>query len=145
METKLRSNIKSWIMNKFNGIRIFTSGLDKGFLGVGIAIIVNNSLACHVFKVKKISGRIISIRLLFKGRLFVAVLDLYASASAEARFGQAANINTLIAKAVNSSTFVVLGENFNEGDSKKNATFRFCVDLDLFNSLYGHSLAKSSI
>ncbi|KAG9298045.1 hypothetical protein G9A89_018873 [Geosiphon pyriformis] len=128
---------------KFDDIWIFTSGLNKGFLGAEVAIIVNNSLIHHVSKVEEISGHVISIRLLFKGKLSVTVLGLYASASAETKFGQAANVNAFIARAVNSSTFVVLGGNFNKSNSKKSVTFKFCVNLGLFNLLCEHLLAKS--
>ncbi|KAG9294215.1 hypothetical protein G9A89_021574 [Geosiphon pyriformis] len=78
---------------------------------------MNNSLARHVSKVKKIPGWIISVRLLFKGRLSVTLLELYASASPGVRFDQSFKVNSLIAKAVNSSSFVVLGGDFNENGS----------------------------
>ncbi|KAG9297027.1 hypothetical protein G9A89_008613 [Geosiphon pyriformis] len=41
---------------------------------------------------------------------------------------------------VNSSTFVVLGGDFNENSSRKSASFKFCSDLDLVNSFGRHSL-----
>ncbi|KAG9304471.1 hypothetical protein G9A89_020035 [Geosiphon pyriformis] len=44
-ETKLRSNIRPWIINKFDEIQIFTSDLDAGFYDAGVAIIMNNFLA----------------------------------------------------------------------------------------------------
>ncbi|KAG9294183.1 hypothetical protein G9A89_021542 [Geosiphon pyriformis] len=86
-ETKLRSSSGPWIKDKFDGVRIFSSGLDKGFMGAGVAIVMNISLACHVSKVEGIPGRVISVRLLFKGKLLVTVLGLYAGASSGARFG----------------------------------------------------------
>ncbi|KAG9295496.1 hypothetical protein G9A89_013525 [Geosiphon pyriformis] len=128
MEMKLRSNVRPWIMNKFDGVKIFSSGLDNEFLGAGVMIIVNNSLAYHFSK----------------GKLSVVILGLYAGASAEIRFGQACEINSLIAKTANSSTFMVLGGNFNEDESRKSASLKFCSDLGLINSFSGHSLAKAS-
>ncbi|KAG9297733.1 hypothetical protein G9A89_011248 [Geosiphon pyriformis] len=86
-ETKLRPNIRSWIINKFEEVRVFSSGLDKRFFGAEVAIIINSSLACHVSKIEDISGQIILVWLLFKGKLSVTVLGLYASAFAVDRFG----------------------------------------------------------
>ncbi|KAG9291371.1 hypothetical protein G9A89_003475 [Geosiphon pyriformis] len=141
MEMKLRSNVKLWIMNKFDGIRIFSSGLDNEFFGAGVMIIVNNSLAHHVSKIEEVLGRLFSIRLLFKSKLSVVILGLYAGASAETRFGQACEINSFIAKAANSSTFMVLGGDFNEDGSRKSASFKFCSDLGLINFFGKHSLS----
>ncbi|KAG9304149.1 hypothetical protein G9A89_019711 [Geosiphon pyriformis] len=118
-------------MNKFEGVCVFLFGLDKGFLGAGVTIIINSSLAHYVSKIENISGQIISVWLLFKGKLFVIVLGLYAGASAANRFDQASKINFFIAKAVNSSTFVMLGENFNENGSRKSASFNAKVDRNL--------------
>ncbi|KAG9299181.1 hypothetical protein G9A89_013829 [Geosiphon pyriformis] len=61
-----------------------------------------------------------------------------------ARFGQAADINSMVSKAVNSSSFVVLGSNFNENGSSKSASFKFCLGLGLFNTFDRHLLAKAS-
>ncbi|KAG9293504.1 hypothetical protein G9A89_009228, partial [Geosiphon pyriformis] len=121
-ETKLRSSFGSWIKNKFDEVRIFTSGLDIGYLGAGIAVIMDNSLARHVSKVEKVSGYLILIQLLFKGKLLAPA------------------VNSLIAKSVNSSTFVVLAGDFNENDFGRSASFKFCLDLGLVNSFAGHSL-----
>ncbi|KAG9289654.1 hypothetical protein G9A89_014389 [Geosiphon pyriformis] len=68
---------------------------------------------------------------------------LYADVSAKIRFGQAVEINFFIVRVVNTSTFVVLGGDFNENESKKNVSFHFCLDLDLVNSLGDHYLAKA--
>ncbi|KAG9304711.1 hypothetical protein G9A89_000024 [Geosiphon pyriformis] len=92
---------------------------------------MNNSLAYYVFKVEEISSQIISVQLLFKGKLSVMILGLYTGASPETRFNQALEVNFLIAKAVNSSTFVVLGENFNENRSGRSASYKFCLGLGL--------------
>ncbi|KAG9285577.1 hypothetical protein G9A89_004019 [Geosiphon pyriformis] len=142
IETKLRSSSGPWIKDKFDGVRVFSSGLDKGFMGAGVAIVMNTSLAHHVSKVEEIPGQIVSVRLLFKGKLSVTVLGLYAGASSGARFGQASEVNTLIAKVVNSSNFVVLGGDLNENGSGRSASFKFCLSLGLVNSFVGHYLAN---
>ncbi|KAG9299017.1 hypothetical protein G9A89_020330 [Geosiphon pyriformis] len=133
-ETKLRSSISPWIKNKFDGVCIFTSDLDIGFLSAGVAIIMNNSLARHVSKVEEVPGQIIAVWLLFRNKLSVSVIGLYAGASSGVCFGQASEMNSLIAKAVNSSIFVVLGGDFNENRSGRSASFKFCSGLDLVNS-----------
>ncbi|KAG9300162.1 hypothetical protein G9A89_010572 [Geosiphon pyriformis] len=98
------------------------AGLDKEFLSAGVAIIMDSFLAHHVSKVKEVSDQ---------GKFLVTFLGLYAGASFEVRFGQASKVNSLITKVVNSSTFVVLGGNFNENGSGKSASFKFCLDLGL--------------
>ncbi|KAG9304676.1 hypothetical protein G9A89_021456 [Geosiphon pyriformis] len=55
IETKLKGKICPWIVNKFDGIWVFTSGLNSGHMGSKIAIAMNNSLAKHVYKVSKVS------------------------------------------------------------------------------------------
>ncbi|KAG9291986.1 hypothetical protein G9A89_017885 [Geosiphon pyriformis] len=119
IETKLRSGVKPWIANRFKGVQIFMSGLDKGYLGTDVAVIMNNSLACHVSRVKEISGRIIS----------------------------ASEVNSLIAKAINSSTFVVLSENFNENGAgrkiEKTIDYIF-VNENLALAIAGHAIGSVS-
>ncbi|KAG9286815.1 hypothetical protein G9A89_012365 [Geosiphon pyriformis] len=127
----------------FADVQVFITGLDVGFCGVEVAVIMDNSLARHVSKVKKISGHLISVCFLFRNKLLVTILDLYADVSASMHFGQAANINSMVSRAVNSSSFVVLGSNFNENKSKKNASFRFCLDLSLVNTFNRHALANA--
>ncbi|KAG9297528.1 hypothetical protein G9A89_001468 [Geosiphon pyriformis] len=141
-ETKLRSRVHLWIANKFNGVRVFTSGLDSGHLGVGVAVIMDVSFAHYVCKVSEVPGQLLSIRLLFKNKLFVSILGLYAGASSVTQFVQAGNINSLIAKAVNESSFVILGGNFNEDGSHKSASFKECFDLGLVNFLISSPAAK---
>ncbi|KAG9287361.1 hypothetical protein G9A89_023733 [Geosiphon pyriformis] len=80
-ETKLRSDIKPWIMNKFDGLWVFTSDLDVGFHGAEVAIIIKNSLAQHVSKVNEIPGHLIFVHLLFKNKLSVIILGLYTGVS----------------------------------------------------------------
>ncbi|KAG9292116.1 hypothetical protein G9A89_005260 [Geosiphon pyriformis] len=136
-------NVPAKQMDIFEDVYVFTSGLNKSFLSAKIAVIINNSLTHYVSKVKKILGKIILVRFLFKGKLSVTILGLYASASSETRFGQALKVNFLIAKAVNSSTFVVLGGDFNENESRRSATFKFCLGLDLVNSFANHHMEKA--
>ncbi|KAG9300450.1 hypothetical protein G9A89_010075 [Geosiphon pyriformis] len=97
---------KNVIKNKFEGVRVFTFGLDMGFASAGVIIIMNNFLAYYVAKMKKISGQVIVVCFLFKGKLSVAIIGLY--------FEQVSMINFIVAKAVNFSTFVVLGGDFNK-------------------------------
>ncbi|KAG9305745.1 hypothetical protein G9A89_005143 [Geosiphon pyriformis] len=143
-ETKLRSRVRPWIVDKFNGVRVFTSGLNFGHLGMGVAVIINVSLAHHVCKVSEVPGQLLSIKLLFEGKLSVSILGLYAGASLVVQFSQAGEINSLIAKAVNESSFIILGGNFNEDSSHKSASFKRCFDLGLVNSLVGSPAAKIS-
>ncbi|KAG9286495.1 hypothetical protein G9A89_014661 [Geosiphon pyriformis] len=128
-ETKLKNGICPWIMNKFVGIRVFTSGLNFGHMGFGVAIIMNNFLARHVCKVSDIPGQFLSIKLLFKNKLSVLVLGLYAESSLA---------------AVNESSFIILGEDFNKDGSHKSASFRKCFDLGLVNSLSGSLFGKEA-
>ncbi|KAG9304015.1 hypothetical protein G9A89_005925 [Geosiphon pyriformis] len=139
-ETKLRSSIGPWIKSEYDSVCIFIFGLEVGFLGTGVAVIMNNSLAHHVSKVKKVPGWIVVMRLLFKNKLSVSVVGLYAGVSLGVRFGQAFEVNSLIAKAANSSTFVILGGDFNENRSGRNASFKFCSSLGLVNSFAGYPL-----
>ncbi|KAG9303990.1 hypothetical protein G9A89_005900 [Geosiphon pyriformis] len=72
----------------FKGVCVFTSGLEERHLGAGVAIIMNNSLARHVFRVEEIPSHIVSVHLLFKGKVLVSIVDLYACASSSDQFGQ---------------------------------------------------------
>ncbi|KAG9305299.1 hypothetical protein G9A89_007794, partial [Geosiphon pyriformis] len=137
-ESKLKEKVHPWLANKFDGVWVFTSGRDSGFLGAGVLIVMNSSLAKHIYKVSKVPGRLLSIKLLFKNKLSVSILGLYAGASPVA-----GEINSLIAKAVNESSFVVLGGDFNKNGLHKCANFKKCDDLDLINSLRGSSFVKS--
>ncbi|KAG9284387.1 hypothetical protein G9A89_023644 [Geosiphon pyriformis] len=89
-ETKLKDKVHLWITNKFDGVCVFTSGLDFGHLGSSIAIVMNSFLVKHVCKVSEVPDQILSIRLLFKNKLSVLVLGLYTGASSEVRFSQTA-------------------------------------------------------
>ncbi|KAG9300300.1 hypothetical protein G9A89_011373 [Geosiphon pyriformis] len=134
-ETKLRSKVHPWIANKFDGIYVFTFGLNSGYLSSSVVIVMNFSLVKHMYKVSEVFSWLLSIRFLFKNKLSVSVLGLYAGASSGVWFLQAGEINSLIAKAVNKSSFIILGSNFNEDGSQKCASFKKCIDLRLVNSL----------
>ncbi|KAG9291583.1 hypothetical protein G9A89_022002 [Geosiphon pyriformis] len=81
-----------WITDKFDGVCVFTSGLDSEYLGSGIAIVMDFSLAKHVCKVFEVPGRILSIKFLFKNKLSVLVLRLYTDASFGVQFSQTVNV-----------------------------------------------------
>ncbi|KAG9301991.1 hypothetical protein G9A89_021035 [Geosiphon pyriformis] len=131
--TKLKVMVCPWIADKFDGVRVFTSGLDSGHMGFGVAIIMDSSLVKHVCKISEVPGQLLSIRLLFENKLFVSILGLYAGASLVVQFSQASDINFLVAKAVNETSFVILSGDFNEDGSHKCASFRKCFDLGLCN------------
>ncbi|KAG9297173.1 hypothetical protein G9A89_019454 [Geosiphon pyriformis] len=138
-------NSGNLIADKFDEVRIFSSGLDKGFVGTGVVIIMNSSLVRHVSKIEEIPGRVILVCLLFKGKLLVTVLGLYAGASLGVCFRQAFKVNSFIVKAVNASNFVVLGGDFNENESERSVSYGFCLGFGLVNSLAGHQLTKASM
>ncbi|KAG9300171.1 hypothetical protein G9A89_010581 [Geosiphon pyriformis] len=139
---KKMNNLISIIINRFDGVHVFTSEVDSGYLGFGVAIIMDTSLAHYVCKVSEVPGQILCVRLLFKNKLSVSILRLYADASSIVWFFQAGNINFFITKAVNESSFVILGGDFNENGSHKCASFKKCFDLDLVNSLARSAFAK---
>ncbi|KAG9295457.1 hypothetical protein G9A89_013486 [Geosiphon pyriformis] len=122
-------HVSSGNIGEYNGVCIFISGLEIGFLGTGVVIIMNNSLVCHVSKIEEVLGQIIVMQLLFKNKLSVSVASV---------------VNSLIAKAANSSTFVILGGNFNENGSGRSASFKFCSSLGLVNLFTGHPLVGAS-
>ncbi|KAG9297140.1 hypothetical protein G9A89_019421 [Geosiphon pyriformis] len=76
------------------------------------------SLARHVYKVSEVPGQLLSIRLLFKNKLFVSILGLYAGA------------------------FSVTRGDFNEDGSHKSTSFKKCFDLGLVNSLISSLAVK---
>ncbi|KAG9291657.1 hypothetical protein G9A89_022076 [Geosiphon pyriformis] len=142
-ETKLCSSIKSWIANKFPGVKVFISGLDAGFLGVGIALIMNEKLAKHVSKISEILGRLLMIHLLFKNKQSVFVLGLYVETSLNKHMIQAGFVNFFIARACNKSIFVILGSNFNKNGNKHSSSFSKCADFGLVNTLVNSSHIKA--
>ncbi|KAG9289144.1 hypothetical protein G9A89_022453 [Geosiphon pyriformis] len=104
---------------------VFTSGLESGYLGADITIIMNASLTKHVCKVSEVS-----------------VLGLYVGATLEKRLAHLHIVNSMVAKALNGNTFVVLGSDFNENDSGHSPGFRKCLDLGLLDSLHSSSLYR---
>ncbi|KAG9306304.1 hypothetical protein G9A89_018187 [Geosiphon pyriformis] len=100
-------------MNKFDGVQVFTSGLDSSHLGFGIAIIMDNSL----------------------NNLSVLILGLYAGALSVVWFSQAGKINSLIAKTVNKFSFIILGGDFNENRARKCASFKNLVNAVMDGSV----------
>ncbi|KAG9285555.1 hypothetical protein G9A89_006543 [Geosiphon pyriformis] len=113
--------------DRFDGVWIFTSGLDMGFLGAEVVIIMDVSLAQHVSKIYKVSGQLLSVKLLFKNKLSVSILGLYAGASSV---------------VVNKSSFVILGGDFNKDGFCRCASFKKCLDLGLVNFLVGSPAVK---
>ncbi|KAG9293619.1 hypothetical protein G9A89_005622 [Geosiphon pyriformis] len=119
-ETKLKGKIYPWIADKFDGVCVFTSELDSGHMESGVAIIMDSSLVRHVCKVSEVPGWLLLVRLLFKKKLSVFILGLYAGASLA---------------TVNESSFVIFSGDFNENGSHRCASFKKCFDLGLINSL----------
>ncbi|KAG9296171.1 hypothetical protein G9A89_014763 [Geosiphon pyriformis] len=143
-ETKLRLSVGLWIKDKYREVCIFTFKLDISFLSAGVAIIMNDSLARHVSKVEEVPGHVVTVQLLFKNKFLVSVIRLYAGVSTGVHFGQTSEVNSLIAKTVNSSTFVVLGGDFNKNGSRRSASFRFCSSLGLVNSFSDYPLVGAT-
>ncbi|KAG9290061.1 hypothetical protein G9A89_010367 [Geosiphon pyriformis] len=123
-------------------MQVFTSGLKSGYLGASVVVIINFSLTKHVCNILEVPGWLLSIKLLFKNKLSVSILRLYAGASLAVWFSQAGNVNFLIAKTVNKSSFIIFGGNFNENSSHKCASFKKCLDLGLVNSLVNSPIVK---
>ncbi|KAG9295483.1 hypothetical protein G9A89_013512 [Geosiphon pyriformis] len=137
MEFKLKGRAHFWLANRFNEVCMFTSSLDIEYLNTSVVIIMNSSLAKHVCKISEVSGQLLSIKLLFKNKLSVSILGLYAGAFSVVQFFQADEINSLVAKAVNEFSFVIFGSDFNKDSFCKHASFRECFDLGLTDSLCG--------
>ncbi|KAG9286845.1 hypothetical protein G9A89_012395 [Geosiphon pyriformis] len=53
METKLKKKIHLWIVNKFGDVHVFTFGLNFAHLESGVAVVINNSLVRHVYKISE--------------------------------------------------------------------------------------------
>ncbi|KAG9290004.1 hypothetical protein G9A89_010310 [Geosiphon pyriformis] len=75
----------------------------------------------------------------------MSILGLYTGVSSVVWFFQTNKINSLIAKTVNESTFVILGEDFNKNSSCKCASFKKCLNLGLVNSLLGSLVMRDLI
>ncbi|KAG9296454.1 hypothetical protein G9A89_015046 [Geosiphon pyriformis] len=115
----LKEKIHPWIVNKFSDVQVFISSLNSEYLGSGVVVIIDNSLARHVCKVSEVPGQLISIKLFFKNRLSVLILGLYAG-------------------VFSASTFIILGSDFNEDGSHKDVikTIDYIfVSLNLVNAI----------
>ncbi|KAG9291040.1 hypothetical protein G9A89_012912 [Geosiphon pyriformis] len=141
MENATTCNIRG-LNNPAKQADVFMSDMDSGYMSIGVAIVMNNFLARHVCKVSELAGCLLSVRLLFKNKLSVLILGLYAGALSGVWFSQIKDINSLIAKAVNESSFVILSDDFNKDSAWKYASFRKCFDLGLVDSLGGNLFAK---
>ncbi|KAG9302947.1 hypothetical protein G9A89_022364 [Geosiphon pyriformis] len=142
-ESKLKEKVYPWIVNKFDGMQVFISGLESGYLSAGVVVVMNSSLAKHVCKISEMPSQLLSIKLLFKNNLSVSILGLYADISLVAWFSQTSNINSLIAKAVNESSFIIFRDDFNEDSSCKYTSLKKYLDFGLVNVLSGSSCEKS--
>ncbi|KAG9298505.1 hypothetical protein G9A89_016502 [Geosiphon pyriformis] len=140
-ESKLKGKVHPWIVNKFDGVWMFTSGLEFGYMGADIVVVMNSSLARHVCKISEVPGQFLSIKLLFKNKLSVSILGLYAGTFLVVRFSQAGDINSLIAKAVNKSSFVILRSDFNEDNFCIVKTIDYVlISLNLVNTVVGRGM-----
>ncbi|KAG9306540.1 hypothetical protein G9A89_004737 [Geosiphon pyriformis] len=115
--------------------------MNSGYLDSGVTVIMDNSLARHVYKVSEIPDQLFSIKLLFKNKFSISILGLYAGASSAVYFSQADKINFLITKAVKESSFIILDGNFNKNGSCRCVNYKKCLDLGLINSLVNCSVA----
>ncbi|KAG9291084.1 hypothetical protein G9A89_012956 [Geosiphon pyriformis] len=94
---------------------------------------VNLSLSSSkvlTFKVGGLESKIVAL----ENKLLVTILGFYAGVSTSMHFGQAADINSMVSKAVNSSFFVILSGDFNENESKRSEGFSatLLASLDKF-------------
>ncbi|KAG9289994.1 hypothetical protein G9A89_010300 [Geosiphon pyriformis] len=74
--------------------------------------------------------------------LSALVLRIYVGASLAVWLFQADKINSIIAKAMNESSFIVLGGDFNKNGFHKCPSFKKCLDLGLVNFLGSSSYVK---
>ncbi|KAG9297923.1 hypothetical protein G9A89_018751 [Geosiphon pyriformis] len=91
----------------------------------------------HVCKVFEVSGWLLSIKLLFKNKLSVSILGLYADAFLSVWSSQAGEINSIIAKAVNESFFDPIWANSH--GVAKTIDFLF-VSSNLINAVVDHNV-----
>ncbi|KAG9295698.1 hypothetical protein G9A89_001715 [Geosiphon pyriformis] len=75
-------------------------------------------------------------------KAFVIILGLYAGTLAGVRFKQASVVNALIVLAISSSSYVLLGGNFNENGAGHSASFKKYSDLGLHNVLSAGPISK---
>ncbi|KAG9307146.1 hypothetical protein G9A89_016974 [Geosiphon pyriformis] len=152
MESKLREKVCLWIVNKFDNVQVFTFGLESGYLDASVVIVINSSLVRHVYRILEVPSWLLFIKLLFKNKFSVLILGLYTGASLAVQFSQAGDINSLIAKTVNKSFFIILGGDFNENGSHKCTNSRSVIKtidyvlvfLNLINVIVHHNVLEVS-
>ncbi|KAG9285784.1 hypothetical protein G9A89_013209 [Geosiphon pyriformis] len=88
MESELKEKVCLWIVNKFDGVWVFISGLNSGYLGASVVVVMNSSLTKHVCKVLEVPDWLLSIKLLFKNNLSVSILGLYTGVFSVTQFFQ---------------------------------------------------------
>ncbi|KAG9299206.1 hypothetical protein G9A89_013854 [Geosiphon pyriformis] len=98
-------SISIFTKSKLKG-KVFTSGLESGYLGANVVVIINSSLAKYIYKISEVPGQLLSIKLFFKNKLSVSILGLYTGASLA---------------TINESFFVILSGDFNKNGSYKYA------------------------
>ncbi|KAG9285604.1 hypothetical protein G9A89_009244 [Geosiphon pyriformis] len=49
--SELKEKVHPWIVNRFSGAYVFISSMNSGYLGSGVAVIMDNSLAKYVYKI----------------------------------------------------------------------------------------------
>ncbi|KAG9286715.1 hypothetical protein G9A89_012265 [Geosiphon pyriformis] len=50
-------NINNLIVDKFSGVYVFTLGMNSGYLNLGVAIVIDNSLAKYIFKISEVLAK----------------------------------------------------------------------------------------
>ncbi|KAG9302590.1 hypothetical protein G9A89_007294 [Geosiphon pyriformis] len=139
---KKKNNLVSIFTESKLKEKVFISGLESGYLGVGVVVVMNSSLVTHVYKISEVSGWLLSIKLLFKNNLSVLILGLYTGVSLVVQFSQTGDINSLIVKAVNESFFIILRDDFNKDGFHKCASFKKYLNFGLVNALGGSFCGK---
>ncbi|KAG9289883.1 hypothetical protein G9A89_015463 [Geosiphon pyriformis] len=62
---------------KLVALEVSIGSVLVNYLGAGVMVIINSSLAKHVCKISEMPGWLLSIKLLFKNKLSVSILGLY--------------------------------------------------------------------
>ncbi|KAG9303919.1 hypothetical protein G9A89_005829 [Geosiphon pyriformis] len=115
MKSKLKGKVCLWIASRFDGVWV-----------------------------SKVPGWLLYIKLLFKNKLSVSILGFYAGASLAVWFSQASKINSLIAKTVNKSSFIILDGDFNKDESVKKTINYVFISLNLINVVVYHGISDVS-
>ncbi|KAG9293915.1 hypothetical protein G9A89_019253 [Geosiphon pyriformis] len=135
-EMKLRSGNRSWIRDKFNEVRVFLSGLDKSFLGTEVVIIMNTFLAHYVCKIFEVLGQLFLVKLLFKNKLSVLILGLYAGTSL-------ACLDLGLVNSLGRSFYVKTPTWANSWDMVKTIDFLF-ISSNLVNAVVNYEVSNVS-